>query len=76
MLKMKHLFEENYVQLPEERYNVLEEMTEKLDEMEEKLNEQIEVSMSLHAEKSALVKERMISEASKGSCSNPSRRNC
>ena len=66
MLKMKQLFEENYVEIPEERYNVMQEMTDKLDEMEEKLNEQIEVSMSLHAEKSALVKERMISEASKG----------
>jgi len=66
MLTMKQLFEENYVELPEEKYNVMEEMANKLDEMEEKLNEQIEVSMSLHAEKNALIKERMISEASKG----------
>jgi len=66
MKSLKSTFEENYVQLPEEKTNVLEEMAEKLDEMEEKLNEQIEVSMSLHSEKSALIKERMISEASKG----------
>ena len=66
MLTMKQLFEENYVELPEEKYNVMDEMANKLDEMEEKLNEQIEVSMSLHAEKNALIKERMISEASKG----------
>lgn len=66
MLTMKQLFETNYVEIPEERYNVMQEMTDKLDEMEEKLNEQIEVSMSLHAEKSALIKDRMISEASKG----------
>ena len=66
MLKMKQLFEENYVELPEEKYNVMQEMTDKLDEMEAKLNEQIEVCVSLHAEKNALVKERMISEASKG----------
>ena len=66
MLTMKQLFEANYVEIPEERYNVMQEMTDKLDEMEEKLNEQIEVSMSLHAEKSALIKDRMISEASKG----------
>ncbi len=66
MLKIKHLFEENYVEIPEEKYNVMQEMTDKLDEMEEKLNEQIEVSMSLHAEKNALVKESMISEASRG----------
>jgi len=66
MLKLKQLFETNYVEIPEEKYNVMQEMTDKLDEMEEKLNEQIEVSMSLHAEKSALIKDRMISEASKG----------
>ena len=35
MKGMASLFEENYVQLPEEKTNVLEEMAEKLDEMEE-----------------------------------------
>ena len=34
---MKNLFEENYVELPEEKYNVMQEMTDKLDEMEAKL---------------------------------------
>ena len=33
---MKNLFEENYVELPEEKYNVMQEMTDKLDEMEAK----------------------------------------
>jgi hypothetical protein len=45
---MKGLFEEHYVTIPEDRYDVLESMVEKLDEMETKLNEQIEKNVSLH----------------------------
>jgi hypothetical protein len=45
---MKGLFEEHYVEIPEEKYDVLESMVEKLDEMETKLNEQIEKNVSLH----------------------------
>ena len=39
---MKGLFEDHYVSIPEEKYDVIESMVDKLDEMEEKLNEQIE----------------------------------
>ncbi|MEY3470476.1 MAG: Prochlorococcus phage, partial [Actinomycetota bacterium] len=39
---MKSLFEDHYVSIPEDRYDVIESMVDKLDEMEEKLNEQIE----------------------------------
>tara|TARA_B100000287_G_scaffold163735_1_gene154433 strand:+ start:3740 stop:4852 length:1113 start_codon:yes stop_codon:yes gene_type:complete len=45
---MKKLFEEHYVALPEEKYDVLESMVDKLDEMETKLNEQIERNVSLN----------------------------
>ena len=38
---MKGLFEEHYVTIPEDKYDVLESMVEKLDDMEEKLNEQM-----------------------------------
>mgnify|MGYP003322570275 CR=1 FL=1 len=46
---MKGLFEEHYVQIPEEKYDVLESMVEKLDDMETKLNEQIEKNISLNS---------------------------
>ena len=39
---MKGLFENHYVTIPEEKYDVVESMVDKLDEMETKLNEQIE----------------------------------
>jgi hypothetical protein len=45
---MKGLFEEHYVTIPEDKYDVLESMVDKLDEMETKLNEQIERNVSLN----------------------------
>ena len=48
MTGLKGLFEEHYVTIPEEKYDVLESMVEKLDDMETKLNEQIEKNVSLN----------------------------
>ena len=45
---MKKLFEEHYVTLPDDKYDVLENMVDKLDEMETKLNEQIEKTGALN----------------------------
>jgi len=45
---MKGLFEEHYVTIPEDKYNVLESMVDKLDEMEGKLNEQIDRNVALN----------------------------
>ena len=45
---MKGLFEEHYVTIPEEKYDVIESMVDKLDEMEGKLNEQIEKNVALN----------------------------
>jgi len=45
---MKELFEEHYVTIPEDKYDVLESMVEKLDDMETKLNEQIDKNIGLN----------------------------
>ena len=45
---MKGLFEEHYVDIPEEKYDVLNSMVDKLDEMESKLNEQIDRNVALN----------------------------
>ena len=45
---MKGLFEDHYVTIPEEKYDVLNSMVDKLDDMEEKLNEQIEKNVALN----------------------------
>jgi len=48
MTGLKSLFEEHYVSIPEEKYDVLHSMVEKLDDMETKLNEQIEKNVGLN----------------------------
>jgi len=45
---MKKLFEDHYVTIPEEKYDVIESMVDKLDDMESKLNEQIEKNVALN----------------------------
>ena len=45
---MQSLFEEHYVTIPEEKYDVLNSMVDKLDEMESKLNEQIDRNVALN----------------------------
>ena len=63
---MKSLFEEHYVTIPEEKYDVLESMVEKLDDMETKLNEQIEKNVSLNARLSESVAEGILDDISEG----------
>ena len=45
---MKKLFEDHYVTIPEEKYDVIESMVDKLDDMESKLNEQIDKNIALN----------------------------
>ena len=63
---LKGLFEEHYVTIPEEKYDVLESMVEKLDEMEEKLNEQIDKNVQLNKRLSESVADRIFDEVSSG----------
>jgi len=63
---MRGLFEEHYVAIPEERYDVIESMVEKLDEMETKLNEQIERNVSLNKRLAESVTEVIFAEVSEG----------
>ena len=63
---MKSLFEEHYVQIPEEKYDVLESMVEKLDDMETKLNEQIEKNISLNKRLAESVADGILDQVSEG----------
>ena len=63
---MRGLFEEHYVSIPEEKYNVLESMVEKLDDMETKLNEQIEKNISLNKRLSESVADGIFEQVSEG----------
>ena len=63
---MKGLFEEHYVSIPEDKYDVLESMVEKLDDMETKLNEQIEKNVSLNKRLAESVAEGILDQVSEG----------
>jgi hypothetical protein len=63
---MKSLFEEHYVQIPEDKYDVLESMVEKLDDMETKLNEQIEKNITLNGRLAESVADGILDEVSDG----------
>ena len=63
---MRSLFEEHYVTIPEEKYDVLESMVEKLDDMETKLNEQIEKNVSLNSRLGESVANGILESVSEG----------
>jgi hypothetical protein len=63
---MKGLFEDHYVTIPEERYDVVESMVDKLDEMEEKLNEQIRNNIALNKRLAESVTDVIFSEVTEG----------
>jgi len=63
---MKSLFEEHYVTIPEEKYDVIESMVDKLDDMETKLNEQIEKNIGLNKRLAESVADSILESVSDG----------
>ena len=61
---LKQLFEDHYIDIPDEKYDVLEAQSEKISELESKLSETIEKNVSLKDNNATLVKEQVISEVS------------
>jgi hypothetical protein len=61
---LKQLFEDHYIDVPDDKYNVLEAQSEKISELEEKLNEAIQKSVNLTSSNETLVREQVISEVS------------
>ena len=66
MTGLKSLFEEHYVSIPEEKYDVLQSMVEKLDDMESKLNEQIERNVSLNKRLAESSSDVILADVSEG----------
>ena len=63
---MKSLFEEHYVTIPEDKYDVLNSMVDKLDEMENKLNEQIKNNVALNRRLAESVADVIFAEVTEG----------
>ena len=63
---MKSLFEDHYVTIPEDKYDVLNSMVEKLDEMEGKLNEQINKNVALNKRLAESTSDVILADVSEG----------
>jgi hypothetical protein len=66
MTGLKSLFEEHYVEIPEDKYDVLQNMVDKLDDMESKLNEQIERNVALNQRLSESASDVILADVSEG----------
>jgi len=61
---LKQLFEDHYIDIPNEKYDVLEAQSEKISQLEAKLSETIEKNVSMKSNNAQLVREQVISEMS------------
>ena len=66
LVGMKSLFEDHYVTIPEDKYDVLNSMVEKLDEMEGKLNEQINKNVALNKRLAESTSDVILADVSEG----------
>jgi hypothetical protein len=63
---LKNLFAENYLEVPEEQFEIVAEATEQLNAMEDKLNEQIDLNVEMHKKLGYYIKNGIVSEVSIG----------
>lgn len=63
---MKNLFAENYIEIPEEKFNVIEELTAKVEELESKLNESIDSNIQLNNAVKSYAKESILAQVAEG----------
>jgi len=59
---LKSLFEEHYIDVPDEKYDILGTQSEKIEELEAKLNEQIEKTAAIKKQNNQLVRESVFAE--------------
>jgi hypothetical protein len=59
---LKKLFESHYIDIPEEKYNVIEDQAAKIDELNKKLNESIEKNVELNQENAKHTRDEILSD--------------
>ena len=62
---LKTLFVEHYVEVPEDKYDVIDELANRLDEMEEKLDGEVHKNMEIVEENDSLKRQNVVREACK-----------
>jgi len=61
---LKKLFEDHYIDVPDEKYNVLEDQADKIEKLEKDLNEQIQKNVDLNKEVGSKTKDEIKSKVS------------
>jgi len=61
---LKKLFEDHYIDVPDDKYNVLEDQASKIEELEKKLNESIDKNVELNKANGELKRQDIIDETS------------
>jgi hypothetical protein len=61
---LKKLFEDHYINVPDEKYDVLEDQASKIEELNSKLNEQIESNIKLNSEIGKLTRQDIVDAVS------------
>ena len=59
---LKKLFAEHYIDVPDEKYNVLEDQASKIEDLEKKLNEQIEKNVELNKDNADKSRKEIMAE--------------
>ena len=62
---LKKLFEDHYIDVPDEKYNILEDQAGKIENLDKKLNEQIDKNVTLNKEVGTFKREEILSKSSK-----------
>ena len=60
---LKKLFEDHYIDVPDEKYNVLEDQAQKIEDLEKKLNEEVEKNVKTVKENASYQAKEIIAEA-------------
>ncbi len=61
---LKGLFEDHYVEVPDDKLDVVDELASKIEEVEAKLNEEVSKNIDLTSERDELVRNKVVSEVS------------
>ena len=72
---LKTLFVEHYVEVPEDKYNVMDELANRLDEMEDKLDSEVSRNMELSEELDSMKRDSVVREEPVKTYQNHSKRN-
>ena len=62
---LKALFEDHYVEVPDDKLDVVDELASKIEEVESKLNEEVSKNIDLTSERDELVRNKVVNEVSK-----------